>query len=369
MIAPDDPRAGDVRALLARHLAFAHANSEPRDVHALDVDALTDPSVSFFSARADGELLGVGALKRLDATHAEIKSMHTAEAARGRGIGRAMVEHLLGVARERGFRRVSLETGSGEAFAPARALYASAGFAPCGPFGDYARSEASTYLTLWLDGPPRLALSWSGGKDSALALQALRAAGVEPAVLLTTVDEESATVAHHGVSVSLLERQAAAVGVPLTTVAIPARPSNGVYEQRLRAAFAAGPLAEVDGVAFGDLFLEDLRAYREARMSEAGLRAEFPLWGRDTAVLAREFIADGFAATLVSVDGDQLPHALLGRAFDAGLLADLPPTADPCGENGEFHTFVTGGPVFSAPIAVAPAQRRTDGRFAWLALR
>jgi putative acetyltransferase len=147
VISIDDPRADDVRALLGRHLAFANEHSEPEDIYALDVDGLLDPAVTFVSYRADGELLGVAALKRIDDEHAEIKSMHTAEAARGRGIGRALVEHLVGVARESGYRRVSLETGSGPAFAPARNLYASAGFAPCGPFGDYRPSAASAYMT------------------------------------------------------------------------------------------------------------------------------------------------------------------------------------------------------------------------------
>jgi putative acetyltransferase len=151
VIAPDDPRAEDVRALLERHLAYAGANSEPEDVHALDVDALRDPSVTFFSARVDGELLGVAALKRLDGDHAEIKSMHIAEAARGRGIGRAMVDHLVAVARERGYRRLSLETGSGPAFAAARALYAGARFTPCEPFAGYRPRPASFYMTLPLE--------------------------------------------------------------------------------------------------------------------------------------------------------------------------------------------------------------------------
>jgi putative acetyltransferase len=152
VISIDDPRADDVRELLERHLAYAGANSAPEDVHALDVDALVDPSVTFFSFRVDGEVLGVAALKRLDATHAEIKSMHTAEAARGRGIARALVEHLIAVARERGYRRLSLETGSGPAFAAARSLYTSAGFTPCEPFADYTASPASAYMTLVLDG-------------------------------------------------------------------------------------------------------------------------------------------------------------------------------------------------------------------------
>ncbi|HEY2284159.1 MAG TPA: GNAT family N-acetyltransferase [Streptosporangiaceae bacterium] len=153
LIAVDSPAAADVRALLARHLEFTTATSPPEDMHALDADRLLDPAVTFFSCRRDGELLGVGALKRLDGQHAEIKSMHTAAAARGRGVGRAMVEHLIGAARERGCRRVSLETGSMAGFAPARALYASAGFSPCAPFGDYGPSRNSIFMTMALDPP------------------------------------------------------------------------------------------------------------------------------------------------------------------------------------------------------------------------
>lgn len=147
-IAIDDPRVEDVRALLERHLAFARSLSPPEDVHALDVDGLVDPSITFFSFRVRGELLGVAALKRVDADHAELKSMHTAEAARGRGIGRALLDHLIGFARDRGYRRISLETGSMAGFAPARSLYASAGFQECGPFGGYRPSPNSTFMTL-----------------------------------------------------------------------------------------------------------------------------------------------------------------------------------------------------------------------------
>lgn len=155
-IAIDDPRAADVRELLERHLAFAHTHTPRQDVHALDTDGLLDPAVSFYSFRLDGELLAVGALKELGQRHAELKSMHTAQAARGRGIGRAMLEHLIGLARDRGCVRVSLETGTMAAFAPARALYASAGFVPCGPFGDYRPSPSNTFMTLWLaDGDQR----------------------------------------------------------------------------------------------------------------------------------------------------------------------------------------------------------------------
>ena len=151
-IAIDDPRADDVRALLAAHLAFAHEHSPPVDVHVLDVEALADPAISFYGLRADGRLLAVGALKHLDDDHAEVKSMHTAAAARGRGIGRTMLDHLVGVARARGYRRVSLETGTMDAFAPARALYSAAGFVPCEPFADYWANENSLCMTLSLGG-------------------------------------------------------------------------------------------------------------------------------------------------------------------------------------------------------------------------
>ena len=152
VVGPDDPRADDVRALLATHVAFGRRHSPPEDAHALDVAGLLADGVSFFSvrARSDGRLLGVGALRLIDGSHAELKSMHTAEAARGQGVGRVMVEHLLDVARSLGCKRVSLETGSMAAFAPARALYASVGFVPCEPFADYRSSPNSAYMTLEL---------------------------------------------------------------------------------------------------------------------------------------------------------------------------------------------------------------------------
>lgn len=152
-ISIDDPQAEDVRELLKRHLAFANTHSPPEDCHALDVDGLLDPAVTLFSYRLKGALLGVGALKRLDGQHAELKSMHTAEAARRRGIGRALLSNLIGFARDGGFRRISLETGSMPAFAPSRSLYASAGFRPCGPFGDYSPCQNSTFMTLSLSSP------------------------------------------------------------------------------------------------------------------------------------------------------------------------------------------------------------------------
>jgi putative acetyltransferase len=149
-ISVDDPGAPDVRRLLEVHLAFARSQTPPEDAHAMDVDALRHPSVTFFTLRSNGALLAVGALKRLDAEHAEVKSMHTVEAARGRGVGRRMIEHLIAVARERGYRRLSLETGSMVAFGAARSLYESVGFTPCEPFADYRTSPNSSYMTLRL---------------------------------------------------------------------------------------------------------------------------------------------------------------------------------------------------------------------------
>ena len=150
VIAPDDPGAADVRRLLAAHLAFAHENSPPEDVYALDGTGLLAHDISFFSARRDGEQLAVGALRQIDAGHAELKSMHTAVGARGAGVGRAMLEHLLDVARARGCRQVSLETGTMAAFEPARSLYLSAGFTHCPPFGGYRASPHSVCMTLRL---------------------------------------------------------------------------------------------------------------------------------------------------------------------------------------------------------------------------
>jgi putative acetyltransferase len=150
LVAADDPRDPDVQALLARHRTFALGQTPPEHSFALDAAGLLDPAITFFSLREDGGLLGIGALRQLSPQHAEIKSMHTAEAARGRGIGRAILTHLLDIARARGFRQVSLETGTTAAFEPARALYASAGFRPCGPFGDYQPSQDNCFMTLAL---------------------------------------------------------------------------------------------------------------------------------------------------------------------------------------------------------------------------
>jgi putative acetyltransferase len=152
VISADDPRSEDIRPLLVRHLAFANQVTPAGHVHALDVDGLLDPSVTFYSARRDGVVVGVGALRRLDDYQAEIKSMHTAEDARGQGVGRAMLEHLLSVAARSGYVGVSLETGSMDAFAPARRLYTDVGFRPCEPFGEYTANPHSVCMTIQLAG-------------------------------------------------------------------------------------------------------------------------------------------------------------------------------------------------------------------------
>ena len=211
-----------------------------------------------------------------------------------------------------------------------------------------------------------VALSWSGGKDSSLALWVLREElGIEPAALLTTVTEDYARVSMHGVRRELVRAQAEAAGLPLVEVEIPAACVNAVYEERMAAALAAPPLAAAPTMAFADLYLEEIRAYREERLTGAGREALFPLWGRDTAALARQFIAAGFEATLVCVDPSQIDASFAGRRFDEQLLADLPAGADPCGENGEFHTFVHAGPIFAAPIAVEVGETTLRDGFAF----
>ena len=207
-------------------------------------------------------------------------------------------------------------------------------------------------------------LSWSGGKDSALALWTMRAEGTEPAALLTTIVEDGDRVGTHAVRGELVRAQATAARLPLIEVPIPQAPSNEVYESRIAAALDRGSPSGT-AVAFADLFLADIRTYREERLARIGREAIFPLWGRDTTALAREFVAAGFGATLVVVDTEQLDSSFVGRRFDAELLADLPAGVDPCGENGEFHTFVDAGPVFAAPILVALGELRDEGRFVY----
>ena len=199
--------------------------------------------------------------------------------------------------------------------------------------------------------PEPVALLWSGGKDSALALRVLRASSQwEPRVLLTTVTQPYDRISIHGVRRVLLEAQAAALGVPLHIVAVPQSCTNEQYENALGAALQELRAQNIARVAAGDLNLQDVRAYREALLARYGLAALFPLWERPTASLAREFIGAGFRAILSCVDTRALDASFAGRAFDASLLRDLPSAVDPCGENGEFHSFVWDGPGFARPV-------------------
>jgi uncharacterized protein (TIGR00290 family) len=197
-------------------------------------------------------------------------------------------------------------------------------------------------------------IAWSSGKDSAWALHEVRRAGEYDVVgALTTVTETFGRVSMHGVRHQLLDAQVAAAGLSSIVVPIPFPCPNEIYEARMAAALADAKAAGVSHVIFGDLFLQDVRAYREQKLAGTGITPLFPLWGRPTAVLAREMIDGGVETYLVCIDLKQLPRDFAGRRFDHDLLAALPATTDPCGENGEFHSCVVGGPMFSRAISVA----------------
>jgi uncharacterized protein (TIGR00290 family) len=203
----------------------------------------------------------------------------------------------------------------------------------------------------------RILISWSSGKDCAWALHLLRQqSDIEVVGLLTTVNAEFDRVAMHGTRQSVLRAQAAAAGLPLWQIPLPWPCSNEVYEQRMSDACARAVSEGIDAIAFGDLFLRDIRAYREAQMKATGLEPLFPIWEIPTAELALQMISGGLRAKVVCIDSRQLDPAFAGREFDAEFLADLPSTIDPCGENGEFHTCVYAGPMFSAPIPLAPGE-------------
>jgi uncharacterized protein (TIGR00290 family) len=209
----------------------------------------------------------------------------------------------------------------------------------------------------------RALVSWSSGKDSAYALHVLRQDPRFDVVgLFTTVNRVHERVAMHAVRRELLAEQAASAGLPLWEVPIPSPCSNAEYEDAMRALVERARASAVSHVAFGDLFLEDIRRYREERLEGTGLTPLFPLWRRPTAELAREMLTAGVSAVLTAVDPKQLPAELAGRRWDAELLRELPPPADPCGENGEFHTFVTAGPMLAHPIGVSIGETvRRDG--------
>ncbi len=213
-------------------------------------------------------------------------------------------------------------------------------------------------------------LSWSGGKDGFMALAALEVdPGVEIVALLTTLTDPFERVSMHGTREGLLDAQAAALGLPLAKARLPVKADNDVYRTCFAAALAPYMEKNIMGVAFGDLFLADVRAFREAQIGALGLVARFPLWNTPSNTLARDFIASNHRAVVVCVDTEQLAPEFLGREYDAAFLADLPAGVDPCGENGEFHSFVYAGPRFTRPVAFRRGRRVVrDARFHFLDL-
>ena len=201
-------------------------------------------------------------------------------------------------------------------------------------------------------------ISWSSGKDSAFALHEVRRAGeFEVVGALTTLTETFGRVSIHGVRQEILRAQLDAAGLQSTIVPIPYPCPNEIYEARISAVVAQAVRDGVTHIIFGDLFLEDIRAYREQKLAGTGITPVFPLWRRPTLQLAREMIASGLEAIIATVDLKKLPAEFAGRKFDAQLLADLPDGVDPCGENGEFHSCVVAGPIFSRRLAVTPGER------------
>jgi uncharacterized protein (TIGR00290 family) len=198
---------------------------------------------------------------------------------------------------------------------------------------------------------PKAWLAWSSGKDSAWALHTVRRSGeFDVVALLTTINRTHERVAMHAVRESLLEMQATETGLPLVKIPIPSPCSNEIYEQAMSVAMAQARAEGVRHVIFGDLFLEDIRAYRESKLAACGMTPVFPLWGRDTRRLAKEMLTGGLSAHLTCVDPRKLGRTFAGRRFDQALLDELPSQVDPCGENGEFHTFASAGPMFRRAI-------------------
>ena len=196
-----------------------------------------------------------------------------------------------------------------------------------------------------------ICLSWSGGRDSMVMLDRLRSTPEwNPVSLLTTLAEEEQRVMMHDIPLSLMNKQAQALGLPLVPVMMKQGSSNEEYEAGMRAALDSLLEKGVETVAFGDIFLKDIKAYREEQMKQTPMEPLFPLWGASTADLSREFIDKGYKAVLVCIDSSQLHPSFLGREYSDELLRDLPDGVDPCGENGEFHTFVYDGPLFKEPV-------------------
>jgi uncharacterized protein (TIGR00290 family) len=215
-----------------------------------------------------------------------------------------------------------------------------------------------------MTGRTEVLFCWSGGKDSAMALNVLRQQrDLRVAALLTTVTEGYERISMHGVRRTLLQRQAEATGLPLYEVRIPPQCVNPVYEARMREALLSQKENGVHCVAFGDIFLQDLREYRERNLAQVEMKAIFPIWKRDTRELTQEFCAMGFRAIAVCIDSTKLSREFAGRELDESFFRDLPAGVDPCGENGEFHTFVYDGPIFSIAIAVERGEVVERDRF------
>jgi len=210
----------------------------------------------------------------------------------------------------------------------------------------------------------RILLSWSSGKDSAWSLHVLRQRGdYEVVGLLTTFNEEAGRVAMHAVRRELVERQAAAAGLPLLAVPLPWPCSNEQYEALMAQTCAKAVAEGIEGIAFGDLFLEDVGAYRERQMQDSGLKPIFPVWGKPTRALAEEMIASGTRAKLTCIDTGKLDRSFAGREFDDALLSDLPAGVDPCGERGEFHSFVYAGPMLNGVLPVSVGETVVRDQF------
>jgi uncharacterized protein (TIGR00290 family) len=210
----------------------------------------------------------------------------------------------------------------------------------------------------------RVLLSWSSGKDSAWALHMLRQqSDVEVAGLITTINEQFDRVAMHAVRTELLRRQAEGVMLPLRLISLPFPCSNEIYEERLRTAISAALADGIEGVAFGDLFLTDVRQYRERMMEGTGIAPLFPLWGRPTDQLAREMIDGGLRAQITCIDPSHLPATLAGKEYNSDFLKALPDGVDPCGENGEFHSFAFDGPMFNRKVEFAIGETVTRDGF------
>ena len=208
-------------------------------------------------------------------------------------------------------------------------------------------------------------LAWSSGKDSAWALHVLRKSGVEVTALLTTLNQAADRVAMHGVRRTLLEAQAEAAGIPLRQVPLPWPCTNDDYEARMAEACRQAVADGFDSIGFGDLFLGDVREYRERQLAGSGLTPLFPLWQLPTNALAEEMIANGVRARLTCIDTKQLDARFAGREFDRALLAEFPAAVDRCGENGEFHSFVYDGPMFRTPVRIEPGELRVVGQFVY----